>query len=47
MADQQVRDEAVTLFITGYETIGEALTWTSYLLSQHPAYRSQVPAGGG
>ncbi len=37
MTDQQVRDEAVTLFITGYETIGEALTWTSYLLSQHPA----------
>lgn len=36
MTDQQVRDEAVTLFITGYETIGEALTWTSYLLSQHP-----------
>ena len=36
MTDQQVRDEAVTLVITGYETIGEALTWTSYLLSQHP-----------
>ena len=36
MTDQQVRDEAVTLFITGYETIGEALTWTAYLLSQHP-----------
>lgn len=36
MTDEQVRDEAVTLFITGYETIGEALTWTSYLLSQHP-----------
>ena len=37
MTDQQVRDEAVTLFITGYETIGEALTWTSCLLAQHPA----------
>lgn len=36
MTDQQIRDEAVTLFITGYETIGEALTWTSYFLSQHP-----------
>lgn len=36
MTDEQARDEAVTLFITGYETIGEALTWTSYLLSQHP-----------
>ncbi len=36
MTDQQARDEAVTLFVTGYETIAEALTWTSYLLSQHP-----------
>ncbi|MCC6139547.1 MAG: cytochrome P450 [Nitrospira sp.] len=46
MTDQQVRDEAVTLFITGYETIAEALTWTSYLLSQHPeieaAFLSEV-----
>ncbi len=37
MTDQQVRDEVVTLLVTGYETIGEALTWTFYLLSQHPA----------
>jgi cytochrome P450 len=41
MTDQQVRDEAVTLFITGYETIGEALTWTSYLLSQHQAIEAK------
>lgn len=41
MTDQQVRDEAVTLFITGYETIGEALTWTSYLLSQYPAIEAK------
>ena len=41
MTDQQVRDEAVTLFITGYETIGEALTWTSYLLSQHPTIEAR------
>lgn len=37
MTNEQIRDEAVTLFVTSYETIGEALTWTSYLLSQHPA----------
>jgi cytochrome P450 len=41
MTDQQVRDEAVTLFITGYETIGEALTWMSYLLSKHPAIEAK------
>ncbi len=36
MNDRQVRDEAITLLITGYETIGEALTWSLYNLSQHP-----------
>ena len=42
MTDQQVRDETVTLFITGYETMGEALTWTSYLLSQHPEIEAKL-----
>jgi cytochrome P450 len=41
MTNEQIRDEAVTLFVTGYETIGEALTWTSYLLSQHPAIEAR------
>ena len=36
MTDQQVRDEAVMLLITGHETNGEASTWTFYLLSRHP-----------
>jgi cytochrome P450 len=36
MTDQQVRDEALTLFIAGHETTANALTWTWYLLSQHP-----------
>ncbi len=44
MTDQQVRDEVVTLLVTGYETIGEALTWTSYLLSQHPAIEARFLA---
>ncbi|HYN88503.1 MAG TPA: cytochrome P450 [Ardenticatenaceae bacterium] len=35
LTDQQVRDEVLALAITGYETIGEALAWTWYLLSQH------------
>lgn len=35
MTDKQVHDEAMTLLITGYETIGEALAWTWYLLTQH------------
>jgi cytochrome P450 len=36
MTDKQVRDEALTLFIAGHETTANALSWTWYLLSQHP-----------
>ena len=36
MSDAQLRDEALILSITGYETTGEALAWTLYLLAQHP-----------
>ena len=35
MTDQQVRNEAMTLFVAGHETTANALTWTWYLLSQH------------
>jgi len=33
MTDQQVRDEAMTIFLAGHETTANALTWTWYLLS--------------
>jgi cytochrome P450 len=36
MSDQQVRDEAMTLFLAGHETTAVALTWTWYLLSEYP-----------
>ena len=36
MTDVQVRDEALTIFLAGYETVANALTWTWYLLSQNP-----------
>jgi cytochrome P450 len=36
MTDEQVRDEALTLFLAGHETTAVALTWTWYLLSRHP-----------
>jgi cytochrome P450 len=36
MTDQQVRDEAMTLFLAGHETGANALTWSWYLVSQHP-----------
>jgi cytochrome P450 len=36
MSDRQLRDEAITLFTAGHETTANALTFTFYLLSQHP-----------
>jgi cytochrome P450 len=34
--DLQVRDEAVSFFIAGYETTARALAWTFFLLCRHP-----------
>ncbi|MBK9015193.1 MAG: cytochrome P450 [Saprospiraceae bacterium] len=36
MNDRALRDEAVTLFAAGHETSATSLTWTLWLLSQHP-----------
>ena len=36
LTDTQVRDEALTLFLAGHETTANALTWSWYLLAQHP-----------
>jgi cytochrome P450 len=36
MSDQQLRDEIITLFLAGHETTAIAMSWTWYLLSQHP-----------
>lgn len=35
MSDEQVRDEALTLFLAGHETTANALTFTWYLLSEN------------
>ncbi len=36
MDDQQLRDELMTIFLAGHETTAMNLTWTWYLLMQHP-----------
>jgi len=41
MTDLQLRDEVMTLFLAGHETTANALTWTWYLLSQHPQVEAQ------
>lgn len=42
MTDRQLRDEAITLFTAGHETTANALTFTLYLLSQHPEIEREL-----
>ena len=42
MNDEQVRDEAVTLFAAGHETTSNALTWTWYYLAQNPEVEARL-----
>lgn len=44
MSDQQVRDEAMTLFLAGHETTALVLSWTWYLLARHPEVEGQLLA---
>ncbi len=44
MSDEQLRDEVVTIFLAGYETIANAMTWTWYLLSQNPDVEARFHA---
>jgi cytochrome P450 len=44
MSDAQVRDEVLTIFLAGYETVANGLTWTWYLLSQNPAVEARLHA---
>ena len=36
MSDQQIRDEAMTIFLAGYETTANAMAWTWHLLGVTP-----------
>ncbi|HEY0677992.1 MAG TPA: cytochrome P450 [Chitinophagaceae bacterium] len=42
LSDRQVRDEAMTLFLTAFDTTSTALTWTWYLLSQNPEAEAEL-----
>ena len=42
MDDRQLRHQVVTLLLAGYETTANALTWTWYLLAQHPEVADKV-----
>lgn len=42
LTDEQVRDHIMTFVAAGHETTANALTWTFYLLSGHPAVREKL-----
>lgn len=42
MDRRQIRDEVLILFLAGHETTANALTWTWYLLSQHPEVEQRL-----
>ena len=44
MSDVQLRDEVMTLLLAGHETTANLLTWSFYLLSQHPDAEARLHA---
>jgi cytochrome P450 len=42
MTDRQLRDEVITLFLAGHETTALTLSWTWWLLAQHPQTEAKV-----
>jgi len=42
MTDTQLRDEAMTLFLAGYETTVIALSWICILIAQHPNVQQRL-----
>jgi cytochrome P450 len=42
MTAQEVRDHVITIFTAGHETTAMAMTWTWYLLSQHPVEEAKL-----
>lgn len=42
MTDAQLRDEIITIFLAGYETVANALTWTWVLLAQNPEAETRL-----
>ncbi len=42
MSDQQIRDEAMTIFLAGHETTANAMAWTWHLLGQAPEVETRL-----
>ena len=39
---QSLRDQVITIFLAGYETVANALSWTWYLLSENPECEAKL-----
>lgn len=39
---KSLRDQIITIFLAGYETVANALTWTWYLLSENPEAEARL-----
>jgi cytochrome P450 len=44
MSDEQIRDEAITIFLAGHETTANAMAWTWHLLGAAPEVESRLHA---
>jgi cytochrome P450 len=42
LPEQALRDQVITIFLAGYETVANALSWTWYLLSQNPECEAKL-----
>jgi cytochrome P450 len=47
MSDEQARDEAMVLFLSGTDTTAAALAWIGYLLARHAVVQERVAAEVG
>jgi cytochrome P450 len=43
-SERSLRDQVITIFLAGYETVANALSWTWYLLSQNPECEQRMQA---
>jgi cytochrome P450 len=42
--DEQLRDQVITIFLAGFETVANALSWTWFLLSENPEPERKLSA---
>lgn len=42
LSDEEVRDETITMFVAGHETVATVLTWLFYLLAQQPTVQDRL-----